>query len=105
MQKHNSTDDPDESMVEMIMDAKFKYSDTSALPIDQLHAFMQRVNALQTQAACSINLLLTTALLNIKGNCLLTNGQALDDQKDYCKLNKILQVEQFDIGKTHKVVG
>jgi hypothetical protein len=92
-------------MVEMIMDAKFKYSDTSALPIDQIHAFMQRVNALQTQTASSLNLLLTSALLNIKGNCLLTNGQALKDQENYCKLNKILQVERFDLGKTHNVIG
>lgn len=105
IQKYDSTDDPDESMVELIMDAKFKYSDTSALPIDQIHAFMQRVNALQTQTASSINLLFSAALLNIKGNCLLTNGQALEDQEDYCKLNKILQVEQFDIAKTYNVVG
>lgn len=105
IQKHNSTNDPDESMVELIMDAKFKYSDSSALPIEQIHAFIQRVNALQTQSAASIGLLFTTPFLNIKGNCLLTNGKALTDQKDYCRLNKILQVEQFDIGKTHNVIG
>ena len=105
IQKYTATDDPDETMVELIMDAKFKYTDTNALPIDQIHAFIQRVNALQVQNASAINLLLTAPLINIKGNCLLTNGKALQDQKDYCKLNNILQVEQFDIGKTHNVVG
>lgn len=105
IQKYNSTDDPNESMVELIMDAKFKYSNESALPIDQIHAFIQKVNALQTQAAASISLIFTTPMLNIKGNCLLTNGKALQNQNDYCRLNKIIQVEGFDIGKTHRVVG
>jgi hypothetical protein len=104
IQKHDATDDPDESMVELIMDAKFKYTNTSALPIDQLHGFMQRVNALDTKNANSINLLFNL-FKDIKSNCLLTNGNALKDQDDYCKLNKIKQVEKFDIGTTYNVVG
>lgn len=104
IQKHDATDDPDESMVELIMDAKFKYSNTSSLPIDQLHGFMQRVNALQTQNADIIPLKFDL-LKDIKANCLLTNGRALGDQDDYCKLNKIKQVEQFDISSTYNVIG
>jgi hypothetical protein len=104
IQQHDSTDDPDESMVELIMDAKFKYKNTSALPIDQLHGFMQRVNALQTQNAATIALQFNL-LKAIKANCLLTNGKALGDQDDYCKLNKIKQVEQFDIGTTFNTIG
>lgn len=104
IQKHDATDDPDESMVELIMDAKFKYSSTSPLPVDQIHAFIQRVNALQTQNADTLPFKLD--LLNdIKSNCLLTNGKALSDQDDYCKLNKIKQVEQFDISNDYNVVG
>lgn len=104
IQKHDSTDDPDETMVELIMDAKFKYKNTSTLPIDQLHAFMQRVNALQTQNADSLPLLFNS-LMDIRANCLVTNGQALTDQEDYCRLNKIKQVQRFDIGTTYRVIG
>ena len=105
IQKHDSTDDPDESMVEMILDAKFKFTSTSALPIEQIHAFIQRVNALQTSGADSIPLAFNR-LMMIKSNCLLTNGKALSDQHDYCVLNKIKQVENFDsIGSIFNVVG
>ncbi|MCH6236787.1 nuclease domain-containing protein [Cognataquiflexum rubidum] len=104
IQKHDSTDDPDESMVELIMDAKFKYKNTSALPIDQLHGFMQRVNALQTQNAHTTTLEFSL-FKDILANCLLTNGKALVDQEKYCKLNKIKQVERFDIGTTYNTVG
>lgn len=104
IQKHDSTDDPVESMVELIMDAKFKYKNTSALPIDQIHGFIQRVNALQTQNAATITLEFNL-LKDIKANCLLTNGKALGEQDDYCKLNKIKQVEQFDIGTTFNIIG
>lgn len=104
IQKHDSTDDPDETMVELIMDAKFKYQNTSSLPVDQIHAFIQRVNALQTQNAYSLPLMFNSLAL-LKSNCLLTNGQALGDQKDYCILNNIKQVEQFDISSTYNVIG
>ena len=104
IQKHDSTEDPDESMVELIMDAKFKYDHSDALPIAQLHEFIQRVNSLRTKNASSITLTLNS-LINIKANCLLTNGRALIDQHDYCVLYKIKQVEHFDIGKSHNTVG
>ncbi|MBL7839646.1 MAG: hypothetical protein JNJ75_05870 [Cyclobacteriaceae bacterium] len=105
IQKYDSTDDPDESMVELIMDAKFKYDDSTALPIEQLHGFMQRVSALGVQAASSMTLAFNL-LSGIKSNCLLTNGRALHNQHDYCVLNHIKQVEQFDIGSAaFNVIG
>jgi hypothetical protein len=104
IQKHDSTDDPDRSMVDLIMDAKFKYSTNSSLPVEQLHSFMQRVSALGTNKASSIQLSLNT-LSNLKGNCLLTNGNALEDHEDYCRDYYIKQVEQFDINKAYNVVG
>lgn len=105
IQKHNATDDPDESMVELIMDAKLKFNDKKALPVDQLHAFIQRVNALQTQGAAGI-LLVLSKLTGLKGNCLLTNGLGLDDQRDYCVLSNIKQIENFDHkGGAFKVIG
>ncbi len=104
IQKHDATDNPDESMVELIMDAKFKYRNTAKLPIEQIHAFMQRVNALQTHNANKITLQFNR-LTPLKSNCLLTNGQALTDQREYCVLNNIKQVEQFDISSTYNVIG
>lgn len=104
IQDYNAGDDPDENEVELIMDAKFKYDNSHALPVNQIHDFMQRVNALSTQTAAALPIALNS-LLNIKSNCLLTNGKALMDQKKYCSLYKILQVENFDIGKAHNVVG
>ena len=105
IQKHDSTEDPDESMVELIMDAKFKYTNTSALPIEQVHAFIQRVNALQTSVADSLPIAFNL-LTKLKSNCLLTNGKALHDQHDYCVLSKIKQVENFDSNSSvFNVVG
>lgn len=104
VQRHDSTDDPDEKMVELIMDAKFKSRNTDTLPIEQIHAFMQRVNALQTQNASTIPLQFS-ALTALKSNCLLTNAQALMDQKNYCALYGVKQVEKFDISSTYSVIG
>jgi hypothetical protein len=54
IQNFASTDDPDETMVELIMDAKFKYDESKAISIEQIHAFMQRVNVLKTSGAPSL---------------------------------------------------
>lgn len=104
IQKHDSTDDPDETMVELIMDAKFKYKITSTLSIEQIHAFMQRIKALDTMNVDTLPLFFNK-FKDLKSNCLLTNGKALTHQEDYCKLNKTKQVEQFDLGTTYNVVG
>lgn len=105
VQTENSSDDPDESMVELIMDAKFKYDDSKALSIEQIHAFMQRVHALQTTNAPVLPLSLKT-LAGIKSNCLLTNGKGLQDQHQYCRNNRVKQVTDFDhIGSAVNVIG
>jgi len=104
IQKHDATDDPDESMVELIMDAKFKYKTDGALPKNQLDTFIQWVKALETQNA-ELTELFFNSLQDIKANCLLTNGKALKNQEEYCKLNRIKQVERFDIKSEYKVIG
>lgn len=103
-QKYDSTVDPDETMVELIMDAKFIYSYDKKISISRIHDFMQRVNALQTGNANSLHLDFDT-LSNIKSNCLLTNGLTADDHIDYCKMFKIKQVGRFDVNKTFNVAG
>jgi len=94
-QKSSSTNDPDETMVELIMDAKFKYNADHALTIEQIHAFIQRVNALQTTGAGTINLVFNS-LGSLKSNCLLTNGCTVDRHQQYCVNSRIKQVGRFD---------
>lgn len=105
IQTFDSTDDPDESMVELIMDAKYKYDKNTALPIEQIHSFIQRVNVLKTQSADTIPLLFNN-LNDLKSNCLLTNGKALHNQLDYCIISKIKQISLFNHDSpTFTVVG
>ena len=94
-QSFESTDDPDESMVVLIMDAKFKYDNNTALPIEQIHSFIQRVNVLKTESADTIPLFFNK-LNNLKSNCLITNGKALPNQLDYCIISKIKQISFFN---------
>ncbi len=96
IQKHNSTYDPDETMVELIMDAKFKYDDSDALSIEQIHAFMQRVNALETSLATRLSLDFSS-LTMLKTNCLLTNGRPVANHDAYCIKYNIRQVGRFDV--------
>ena len=103
-QKHDATDDPDETMVELIMDARFKYNNTAKLSVDQIHGFIQRVNALKTQNAASIALRFHL-LPKLGANCLLTNGQGLNNQDVYCSLNHVKQVEKFDLKSSFNVIG
>lgn len=104
-QKSDSTDDPDETMVELIMDAKFKYDSNHALSIEQIHAFIQRVNALQTTGADTITLVFNS-LGNLKSNCLLTNGCTVNRHQQYCVNSKIKQVGKFDTqGSVLNVIG
>lgn len=103
-QKYDSSVDPDETMVELIMDAKFIYSYDKKLTIDRIHAFIQRVSALKTGNVNSLHLDFDT-LSSIKSNCLLTNGLTADKHINYCKAFKIKQVGRFDVKKTFNVAG
>ncbi len=104
IQKHNSPDDPNEKHVELILDAKFKYQKSGKLNVDQIHAFIQRVNALRTKKGNKIPLHFTF-LKDLKSNCLLTNGEGLVDQNDYCIVNNIKQVIQFDPISKFTIIG
>ena len=105
IQRSDSTDDPDETMVELIMDAKFKYNSNHALSIEQIHAFIQRVNALQTTSADTITLVFNS-FGNLKSNCLLTNGCTVNHHQQYCANSKIKQVGRFDAqGNVFNVIG
>jgi hypothetical protein len=104
IQKHDSTDEPDESMVELIMDAKYKYDDNATLPVLQIHAFMNQVNVLQTENADRLPLVLDK-LSELKSNCILTNGKVLAKHQAFCASKKIKQVGNFDLYSKFEIIG
>jgi hypothetical protein len=104
IQVGTSTDDPDESMVELVMDAKFKYKSNQSMPIAQIHAFIQIVSALKTIKASAMTLEFDR-LVDLKANCLLTNGKGLDDHRKYCMDFYIKQVERFDLAGIYNAIG
>ncbi len=105
VQDVNSTSDPDDSMVFLIMDAKCKEDFESSVSVELLHEFMQKVKALNTSGANSITLIFS--LLNhLKSNCLLTNGDVITKHDQYCKNNNVRMIGNFDwMSNTPKIVG
>ncbi len=104
VQRQDSTEDPDEEMVELIMDAKYKYRTDDTISFDLINDFMQRVHALNT-ADAEYTELNFNQLHYLKSNCLLTNGKGLPRHETYCIRYKIKQVERFDIGSGGNVIG
>jgi hypothetical protein len=96
IQKFDSPDtcNPNENMVELIFDAKYKNDEYNNLKINVLHEFMQIVNALGIQKACDIELELKD-LGQLKSNCLITNGGIASCHDEYCKLYGIKQIGGF----------
>jgi hypothetical protein len=103
-QEISSTDSPNETMVEMILDAKYKFNNTNPLSIDQIHAFMNRVTQLETKDADRLPIVFDKHD-DIKSNCLLTNGKGLVKHDAFCKKGNIKQVVNFDIHGAYSVIG
>ncbi len=96
-QTFDASEDPDESMVVLIMDPKYKHDSETSLSIDTLHDFHGRIDSLKVQNAGTI-VLEFDKFPELKGNCLLTNGRPILLHRDYCILFGIKQVGRFDIG-------
>lgn len=104
-QNIDATDDPDETMVQLVMDAKYKSKITSKLDISLIREFKAIINDLKIEKADSIDLLFNN-LKDLKSNCLLTNAKTLDNHKQYCINNGMKQVGSFfHIRTMYKVVG
>ncbi len=93
----DATDDPDESMVELILDAKYRNDPSRALSIETIRGFSAIVEDLGISRASSLPLSFA-ALSSIKGNCLLTNGEVIFRHEAYCKHRSMKQVGKFDLG-------
>ncbi len=94
VQKINSSTDPDENEVELIMDAKFKKDRNTKFSISTIREFITMINDLQTNNATSIDLEFNL-LTDLKANCLLSNGKVIAKHKQYCTNNKVIQVGTF----------
>lgn len=100
--QHPNSDDPDESHVVLIMDAKYKKSSKSTLDIGTIRAFAQCVRDMQVPK--KIDGLKFNKLIDLASNCLFTNGELINDHELYCKNNKLKQVGRFDCGNRQMVV-
>jgi hypothetical protein len=94
IQNLNATDDPDETMVVLIMDPKYKSNRNTTIDVSLIREFRAIIDDLDIINA-NISDLLFHSLLNLKSNCLLTNGKAHEDQEQYCINHGMKQVGSF----------
>jgi hypothetical protein len=99
IQKIDSSTDPDENNVELILDAKFKKDGDTKFSISTIREFITMINDLQTNNAATIDLEFNL-LTDLKANCLLSNGKVIAKHKQYCTNNNVVQVGTFVHDKT-----
>lgn len=104
-QKSNAKDDPDESDVELIIDAKYKENKSTKLDIETIKEFAKSVHDFGVHAIKAKKIKFEK-LKDIEVNCLLTNGETIDIHEQYCKNNCLQQVGRFDCdGRKFNVIG
>lgn len=105
VQAQNSSEDPDESMVDMILDAKYKNDSSKLLDIGTIREFCTCVEDLKVADASKTELYFDQ-LKDLKANCLLTNGKGLDKHHDYCVKKRVKQIGRFDLNNNdYEVIG
>jgi hypothetical protein len=105
LQTKNAPDDPDASHVIWIMDGKHKKSKLSKLDIDTIRGFAKCVSDMNAPKN-SKSKLQFNKLGDLNTNCLLTNGEGVQNHKQYCKNNRLKQIGKFDCdGRTMEVIG
>jgi hypothetical protein len=105
LQNINSTVAPTEVDVLLIFDAKYTGRQGKKLAKSTLEAFMQWVNSLELKDPKALALDFGS-VPDFKGNCLITNGKAIDKHLNYCLKFKVRQIGNFrhDNSK-YEVVG
>lgn len=104
-QKSNAKNDPDESDVEIIIDAKYKENKSTKLDIATIKEFAKSVHDFGVHAIKAKKIKFEK-LKDIEVNCLLTNGETIDMHEQYCKNNCLQQVGRFDCdGRKFNVIG
>jgi hypothetical protein len=104
-QNINSGNDPDENDVELIMDAKYKSNRNTKFSISTIKEFITNVNILKVNQAFSTDIDFHL-LIDIRGNCLISNGKVITKHQPFCVNNKVKQVGSFiHDSATYDVVG
>jgi len=104
-QKSSANDDPDERDVELIMDAKYKESNSTKLDIKTIKEFAKSVQDFGVHSI-KAGKIIFDKLKDIEVNCLLTNGNTIDIHEQYCKNNCLQQIGRFDCdGRKFNVIG
>lgn len=105
LQTHDAPDDPDESHVVWIMDGKYKKSSSSKLDIGTIREFAQCVSDMDSPKKSRFTLQFDK-LSELNTNCLLTNGEGIQDHEQYCMNKKVRQVAKFDCdGRKMEIIG
>lgn len=101
-----SSDNPTQDDLIFIMDAKYKEGPKSVLPKSEVYKFGMIVILFNLRTSPAIEVKFTK-YNELKGNCLLTNGQSYSNSRDisYLKKFSIKEVESFFPGSTFKVLG
>ncbi|MBO9200610.1 MULTISPECIES: hypothetical protein [Niastella] len=97
-----NSEDPDESHVVLIMDAKYRKSSKATLDIGIIREFAQCARDMQVPKR--LDGLKFNKLVDLASNCLLTNGELINEHEQYCKNNKIKQVGRFDCDNRQMIV-
>ncbi len=104
-QKPNADPDlPSYNEVDILYDAKYSESNKlNSFSESQMSDFNKMIRYLKTTKAKKISLPFTQYSA-FKGNCLLTNKKSYTNKKKELKKEKMMVIEDFDIGKSFKVL-
>lgn len=95
IQIFGASEDPDESAVKLVIDAKYKEDNSKSLDISIIREFAKIVDDLNVRGAASLSLDVIN-FHGVPGNCLITNGTVAPIHALYCRNNHIKQVGPFD---------
>jgi hypothetical protein len=105
-QKPESPENPTFENVLMIFDAKFNRSnsDKDKVGLNQLYYVSGMIRDLRIENAFLADIMFDE-LSELKGNCILTNGEACNTDFEYHRSHNLKEVEKFDANKTFNVIG
>lgn len=103
-QTPNASDDPDEREVVLVMDAKFK-DKKGSIDFALIKEFMAVVASLQVGIVPSSFGLQFEKFVQLKANCLISNGTVMKKHENFCKKTGIRQVGRFGTKQPLEVAG
>lgn len=103
----NKTDNfnPTHDDVFMLFDAKFKHALSTKVHESEFNKVHSMVTNLDTADASVLKLVKFDKLIELNGNCLLTNSSAFKNNHDHHRLYNIKEIEFFDVDKDFNVIG